>query len=284
MNDATLLRSLITVPYLPLLGPVHPECLDDALVADVFRIGSTDGLLPYDKDRRWYATKPAMILVETIARTPGGMIIPVVTRQKQRVRLLCYGTVAPDALVECVAVINKQIPNYQISVVNFAATATAAVADAATIIFLKRFTTGDVRPADPGVERIAAAEAGDLASLAADADNGGFGFLAREYGARKLGSTFVARDRGEVVAAVGPIDTMTDSAGRRFCLPPYVGVASKFRGRGLGTRVWAAAMAEAAAGGAAYLLLQAEAGQAAASFYERQGLEKLGAVITRPVV
>ena len=90
--------------------------------------------------------------------------------------------------------------------------------------------------------------------------------MARAYGARELGPTFVVRDQGEVVAAVGPIDTMVDNAGRRFGLPPYVGVARNFRGRGLGTLVWAAAMADAAAGGATYLLLEAEAGQAAASF------------------
>ena len=280
MTDATLLRSLITVPYLPLLGPVNPECLDDDLVADVFRSGATDGLLPFDKDRRWYMNKPAMILFDTIVRTPSSMIIPVVTRSKQRVRLLCYGAVDPDALTACVITINQLLPHYQISVVKFGAT--APVGDAATIIFLKRFTPGDLGPADLGVERIAVAEAGDLAGLAADSENGGFGFLAREYCARKLGPTFVVREGGAVVAAVGPIDIMRDSAGRRFCLPPYVGVARKFRGRGLGTLVWAAAMARAAQSGATYLLLQAEAGQASASFYERQGLEKLGVVITRP--
>lgn len=282
MNDATLLRSLITVPYLPLLGPVHPDCLDEPLLADVFRIGASDGLLPYDKDRRWYATKPERILAETIFRKSTGIIIPLINRDKARLRLLCYGVVASDDLDQYAAAIITSYPDFHVTVTSFVPA--AAAGETAAIIFLKSFTPSDVQPADPSVERVGAADTSDLASLAADEENGGFRFLAREYGARALGPTFVIHDHGEVVAAVGPIDTMMDSAGRRFCLPPYVGVASKFRGRGLGTLVWTAAMAEAAAAGATYLLLQAEAGQAAVEFYERQGLVKLGTVITRPVV
>lgn len=281
MTDAGLLLSLITVPYLPLLGPAHPDCLDEALVADIFRAGATNGLLPYDKDRRWFTKKPAMILFDAIYRNPLGMIIPVIAHDMQRIRLLCYGEIPTDALDNCTESIRKPYPDYQMTALSFAVTAESG--EDAAIIFLKRFTGSDVQPEDPTVKWIDAGNASDLASLSEESENSGFGFLSTEYGARQLGPTFVICDQGQVVAAVGPIDTLLDSAGQSYCLPPYVGVASKYRGQGLGTRVWKAAMSNAATDGATYLMLQAEAGQAAESFYVRQGLMKLGAVITRPV-
>ena len=47
------LQSLITVPYVPALGPVHPEAVTPGLLADVTGIAGTGRFLPYDKDLRW---------------------------------------------------------------------------------------------------------------------------------------------------------------------------------------------------------------------------------------
>ncbi len=282
MTNAKLLQKLITTPYVPLLGPVHPDLIDEQLLANVFLAGDADELLPFDKDRRWYISKPAIILSDHIYRSVTGMIVPVLSKGLERVKLLCYGEADQDDFNSCVEGVRSLHPMCQITIVSFAPVATPV--DNASILFLKRFSEIDSRSGNATVEQISVTEAGSLASLADDAENSGFGFLARQYGERELGPTFVIRDNGLVVAAVGPIDTMPDSAGQLLCLPPYVGVASNYRGRGLGSLVWRAAMSYASVKGATYLLLQSEAGQASEYFYESQGLVGLGAVISRPII
>lgn len=45
----------ITIPYLPILGPVHPSEIGPELLAIVLDT-SRSGLLPYDKTTRWSST------------------------------------------------------------------------------------------------------------------------------------------------------------------------------------------------------------------------------------
>jgi GNAT superfamily N-acetyltransferase len=282
MTNAQLLQQLIKVPYLPLLGPVHPEYVTEQLLAEIFSSESAGQLLPFDKDRRWYSSKPAIILFDAIKRNANGLIVPVLSKKTERVKLLCYGKVTQGELRQCIEATRGSHPTCRIFIVSFAPDAMAE--DDASIIFLKSFSSIDIQPDNPAVERTGVENAGSLVSLADDVENVGFGFLAQQYGNRKLGPTFVVRDRGQVVAAVGPIDLMPDFDGHAVCLPPYVGVASKYRGRGLGSQVWKAAMSYAAVTGATYLLLQSVAGEASEYFYESQGLVRLGAVMSRQIV
>ena len=70
------LQPLITAPYIPTLGPVHPQAVTASLFADLIEVAGTGRLLPYDKDRRWTDRKDEQVLPEAIIQEPGLAMIP----------------------------------------------------------------------------------------------------------------------------------------------------------------------------------------------------------------
>jgi hypothetical protein len=42
----------VTVPFVPTIGPVHPNAVGPGLFSDVISVAGTDMFLAYDKDRR----------------------------------------------------------------------------------------------------------------------------------------------------------------------------------------------------------------------------------------
>ena len=85
------LKPLITAPYVPTLGPVHPAALTPGLFADVIGIAGTGGFLPHDKDRRWADRKDEQVLAGAITQEPGLVLIPALsTRRSSCVKVHVY--------------------------------------------------------------------------------------------------------------------------------------------------------------------------------------------------
>ncbi|MGH3599883.1 MAG: hypothetical protein ACRDQH_06340, partial [Pseudonocardiaceae bacterium] len=64
------LRHALRVPYVPTLGPVHPDTLSPELFDDVLAVSTTGQVLPFDKDRRWSPRKNQTVLVAEIIHQP----------------------------------------------------------------------------------------------------------------------------------------------------------------------------------------------------------------------
>jgi len=91
------LAPLVTVPYVPALGPVHPSALTAQRFADVLAVAGTGGFVPYDKDRRWAAAKSETVLAEDISCQRGLTLIPTLGRHRAgTVRVHVY-TAGPGA-------------------------------------------------------------------------------------------------------------------------------------------------------------------------------------------
>ena len=76
------LHPAITAPYVPTLGPVHPDAISSRLFADVAAIAGTGRFLPHDKDRRWASHKDEHVLTQAIAQEPGLVLIPALTSRR----------------------------------------------------------------------------------------------------------------------------------------------------------------------------------------------------------
>jgi hypothetical protein len=84
------LQPLITVPYVPTLGPVHPDCLTASLLADVLAVAGTGRFLTYDKHRRWTGLKDEHVLTSDITQQPGLVLIPAYSTRRQRLRVYLH--------------------------------------------------------------------------------------------------------------------------------------------------------------------------------------------------
>lgn len=93
------LQPLISVPYVPSLGPVHPGAVTARLLADVTGIAGTGRFLPYDKDLRWGGRKDESVLADAIVQEPGLVLVPVLsTRRASCVKVCVYSREPREAL------------------------------------------------------------------------------------------------------------------------------------------------------------------------------------------
>ncbi|MGW5258609.1 hypothetical protein ACWERW_37915 [Streptomyces sp. NPDC004012] len=104
----------------------------------------------------------------------------------------------------------------------------------------------------------------------------GFAFLHSQMQTGSVGPVLAATDGARVVGAIGPMETMPDSAGTTRLLPQYFGVLPEHRSHG--RALWRAAMAWGATHGADYQLLQTEIGGASDRLCQAEGLRSLGFV------
>lgn len=177
-------RPLVTVPYVPTLGPVHPDGLTPALFADVLAVSGTGRFLPYDKDRRWFDAKDERVLPEVIVHRPGLTLVPThSTRRAGAVKVHLYGPadahpvaaelarkLAADHVAGRASVVAFQVPG----------AATTVVDGASTRVQLREFTAP--RPGDRlGPVRSLAEQAavvrGTFAEFAEKLSGEGFAFL-----------------------------------------------------------------------------------------------------------
>ncbi|MEV4333581.1 GNAT family N-acetyltransferase [Streptomyces sp. NPDC049597] len=274
------LLPVMRVPYVPTIGPVHPDALAPALFADIVRVAGTGIFLPYDKDQRWAERKDETVLPDAIEHTSVRTLIPTLARRGHGVlTVYSYG----PGNEEAAALAAKLAADH--------ATATARVitfqrpdedppaGTAAIRVQLREFHRSQSEDQEGRVQPVDSLPGSVQAAFAAFADrltSDGFTFLHRQMQAGMVGPVLAVTEAERVVGAIGPMETMTDSAGRTRLLPQYFGVLPEHRGHGYGRALWRAAMAWGAAHGADYQLLQTETGGASDRLCQAEGLRSLG--------
>ncbi|MEU7166683.1 GNAT family N-acetyltransferase [Streptomyces morookaense] len=280
----------ITVPYVPTIGPVHPDALGPDLFADITSVAGTGRFLPYDKDRRWSDSKTESVLVEDIAHGPHETLVPTLSRRGAGVVTVhLYGSrpdgrdIAAELAAKLCVIHDAAIGR----VVWFAGPDEQTPLDAAvTRVQLREFTPEQL-PLEP--RAVSALDAcppsvratfGPFAEQLADE---GFAFLHDQMTADRGGPVLVVAEEGRIVGAIGPMEVMADSAGAPRLLPQYFGVLPEQRGRGRGRALWRAAMRWGHRNGASYQLLQTEVDGASDRLCRSEGLRSLGFVCATKV-
>ncbi|MER5951706.1 GNAT family N-acetyltransferase [Streptomyces sp. NPDC001904] len=283
------IEPVLSVPYVPTLGPVRPhDPLPDLFEAVVANAG-TGVFLPYDKDRRWSDTKTEHVLADAIEHGPELTLVPTyLERGAGTVKVHVYGA-RPDSL-SAGAVLAR----------NLAATLGAGRArivwfsgpdqpeahahGVGARVQLKDFARGPgAEPAAPVGEykQLTAPAQDDFASFADQMAADGFTFLHQRMRAGTVGPVLTVLHEGRVAGAIGPMETMNDPSGTLRLLPQYFGVRPEYRGHGYGRSLWRAAMQWGHQHGAAYQLLQTEVGGASDRLCAAEGLTSLGFVNQR---
>jgi hypothetical protein len=97
------LHPVVTVPYVPTLGPVAPEVLSSELFDAVHDIAQTNRFLPYDKDRRWWDAKNEHVIVDEIVHQPERTVVPTLTTRGRRLAKIYHYGARPnlDEMTDC---------------------------------------------------------------------------------------------------------------------------------------------------------------------------------------
>lgn len=279
---ADWLREVLTVPYVPILGPVHPDLADATLFDEVLTAALDGVVLPYDKHSRWHHQRHETPLADEIVHQPEHTIIPILSRRGAgTIKLFYYGT-QPD------------LPKLQETVrkscrVHKAGHGHVVVFDHQTPVpegrvsrlLLKEFQAPSPRPGASQITELRPDQLTEFLVLADRLTDHGFGFLGRRLvDDQGIGPVLVAWDEGRMVGAIGPLDTLCDRQGSRMLLPQYFGVLPEHRGHGHGRALWRAAAAWGHRHSAAYQLLQTQLGQAADQLFLSEGLHTLGFATT----
>lgn len=279
---ADWLCEVLTVPYVPILGPVHPDLADAELFDEVLTAALNGIVLPFDKDSRWTHREHEAPLIDELVHRPEHTIVPVLSRRGAgTIKLYYYGT-RPD-LAELRRLTRR------ISRVHGAAHSQVVVFDPntpanggqATRLLIKDFRTASPAPATAAVAELRTDQLGEFLTLADSLVDHGFGFLGRRLADGMVnGPVLVAWDGTRMIGAIGPLDTLRDRQGTETLLPQYFGVLPEHHGRGHGRALWRATAAWGHRYGAAYQLLQTQLGQASDRLFLSEGLRSLGFATT----
>ncbi|MGW1673314.1 GNAT family N-acetyltransferase [Streptomyces sp. NPDC002324] len=276
------LRPVVTVPFVPTLGPVHPSVLTVDLFADTLIAASAERrFLHYDKDIRWSDAKAEKVLVEGIVHEPGETLIPTLLRRGAgTVKVHLYGTRSNGLLraSDLAQKLSAECGIRNAKIVQFIGP--EAVRGQGVRVQLKDFRepcpepdgrvlTFDEWPADTR---------DTFAEFSSTMAGDGFAFLYDQMRAGNVGPVLVASVNGCVAGAIGPMEIRRDAVGSAQLMPQYFGVLPKHRGRGIGRHLWRAAMQWGQRNGAHYQLLQTEVGGASDRLCRSEGLRSLGFV------
>ncbi|MGH3694554.1 MAG: GNAT family N-acetyltransferase [Pseudonocardiaceae bacterium] len=272
------LSPMVTVPYVPTLGPVGPRTLSEELFNAVVDIADTDRFLPYDKDQRWASTKDEWLIVDGIIHEPDRTVIPTLsTRGRGLLKVHYYGDSAP-ILSEVTERLYGWCATFGVAggrVIWFHGTPDGA----RTRLMLKTFA-GQDKCHDSHVMNLKDCDVADtFPAFATQLRADGFAFL---YQRIKTGFSdgpiLVTVEDRHIVGAIGPLGILLDATGTPTLPPQYFAVHPDYRNRGHGRVLWRAAMAWGAENGAEYKVLQAASGSAAELFYLSEGMSTLGFV------
>ncbi|MGW4652083.1 GNAT family N-acetyltransferase [Kitasatospora sp. NPDC004289] len=283
--DWDWLSTAMTVPYVPTLGPVHPRSLTPQLFADVVAMaGSRGAFLPYDKDKRWSATKQEELLLLDLVHRPDVVLIPTITHQGNGlVKVHVYGDRSEGIgqAAELAAKLATTHGAVSARMVSFLPPETTATGGTCTRIQLREFTADHPTVPVPEISSLDTHTPAVQATFTLFADKmagEGFKFLHGQMKSRAVGPVLVAVEHGQVCGAIGPMETLLDNRGSLRLLPQYFAVLPERRGQGHGRRLWRAAMRWGALNGATYQLLQTEVGGASDVLCQAEGLRNLGFV------
>ncbi|MFD0857329.1 GNAT family N-acetyltransferase [Actinomadura adrarensis] len=276
------LSPVLQAPYVPTLGPVHPEVLSVDLFHDVLSAADTGRFLPYDKDRRWFSSKDERVIIKEIIHAPDLTLIPTLsTRGRGTIKLHHFAIAPPDF---------TDLSRQARCLGNTYGAASAKViwfhqnpSKARNRIMLKTYAARDQIEQPEHIIELGHCEIADTFPAFADQLGvAGFAFLYQRMSAGcDDGPVLVAVDDDRIVGAVGPLTTLTDAVGVRMVPPQYYAVHPDYRRRGHGRALWKAALAWGLQHGAAYKVLQAQTGAPAEYLYLSEGLATLGFINTR---
>ena len=284
------LQPVITVPYAPALGPVHPAAVTPSLITDIIGIAGTGRFLPHDKDRRWSDRKDEQVITSAIAQEPGLVMIPTLsTRRVPVVKVHLYSR-DPRAVLSQATDLGRRLCNEhgaERGRVSWFLPPGSAPDPVAACTRIQMRTFGPGQPATvtvTGVMPLAEVLAPVRPTFSTFADKmaaEGFAFLdarIRDHGS--TGPVLTCQRDGRIVGAIGPMEILPDSQGTARLLPQYFGVLPEYRGLGLGRNLWHDAMLWGQQHQAAYQLLQTEVGGASDALCRSEGLTDLGLVCT----
>ncbi|KOV98852.1 GNAT family N-acetyltransferase [Streptomyces sp. NRRL B-3648] len=281
------IEPVMPVPYVPTLGPVRPgDPLPDLFEA-VVEIAGTGRFLPYDKDRRWSATKTERVLVDGIEHDQRQTLVPtLLERGAGTVKVHVYGA-EPDSLTAGADLARKLAAAHgaaKARVVWFLGPEQpeAYAQGVGTRVQFKDFThgPGEASAVPVHYDKQLHEEAG-FGEFAEEMAADGFAFLHQQMQAGTVGPVLTVLHDGRVAGAIGPMETMADPTGSARLLPQYFGVLPQYRGHGYGRALWRAAMHWGHQHSAAYQLLQTEVGGASDRLCQAEGLASLGFVNQR---
>jgi GNAT superfamily N-acetyltransferase len=277
---------VVTAPYVPTIGPVHPSVLTDDLFADILRTAGGRRFLPYDKDLRWSDAKEECVLVGDVTHRPGETLIPtLLERGTGTIKVYTYG-VEPRSRIAAAELAAKLCAAHgagKARVVRFLGPEYGTRFAQGTRIQLRDFSAAPCSAAGPAISAFTdlpdpmRRDFGDFAARMAD---DGFAFLHSRMQAGAVGPVLVATEDRQVVGAIGPMEIRPDAIGQPQLMPQYFGVLPEFRGRGLGRALWRGATSWGQDHGAVYQLLQTEVGGASDTLCQAEGLKSLGFVVT----
>ncbi|PIR93928.1 hypothetical protein COT97_04025 [Candidatus Falkowbacteria bacterium CG10_big_fil_rev_8_21_14_0_10_39_11] len=275
--------SFITDPvfYLPVLGPVFMPEGKEVVLHDLIVNYKFDVFLSYDKNKRWYSSPQEKILVDKIYFADDFILVPVMNKNK--LKIFYYSNKPLNQLIyKKIIELSEQLnqggnyKKFQLFVFNKPEVDKSWVCHN---IYIQKLDNGFVGEHQfdlihPYIELPLAVQ-NTFELMGQDVDLDGFGFLWHEYLKKKkhLSKILCIISDGAVIGAIGPLDILSDSNDRKFLLPPYFGLRAPWRGKGMGAKLWQAAMKCAFDDGAEYTLVQNQPGTRAAEFYEEQGLE-----------
>jgi GNAT superfamily N-acetyltransferase len=273
------LQPLITAPYLPALGPVHPEAVTADLFTDLIETAGTGRFLPYDKDHRWADRKNEQVFAEAIIQEPGLVVIPALrSGSVSRVRVHVYSR-QPYAALDHAAELGRRLCQQQ-DAMNGRLTwflppgSDPDPAAACTRIQLRTFshTQPEVPAGIVPLDEVSAAVRETFSVFARKLAKDGFAFLDTRIGNGGTGPVLTCQRDNAIVGAIGPMEIMPDSRGVAQLLPQYFGVLPAYRGHGIGRLLWRAAMHWGQRHQAAYQLLQTQVGGASDRLCQSEGL------------
>ena len=285
------LQPLITAPYVPALGPVHPQAVASGLFSDVIEIAGTCRFLPHDKDRRWADRKDEQVLPEAIIQEPGLVVIPTLrTGRVSCIRVYIYSRQPQSALNQAAALGGRLCEQHDAAKGRLtwflppgsdpdpvaACTRTQMCTFSPTQPNARSEAPAGVVPLDEVPEAVRRRFSAFAEKLAAE----GFAFLDARIRDGGTGPVLTVQRDSAIVGAIGPVEIMPDSRGAAQLLPQYFGVLPEYRGLSLGRSLWRAAMHWGQQHHAAYQLLQTQVGGASDRLCQSEGLTDLGLVCT----
>ena len=237
------LHPVMTAPYVPTLGPAHPQAIAPQLFAEAVEITGTGRFLPYDKDRRWAAIKDEHVMAGAIAQQAGLVLVPTFGSRSRAVKVHVYSN-RPHAELNRAAELAGQLCASHGAQTGrlvwfLPPGSTPEPGVACTRIQMRTFSPGHQGlAAEPGpgfvvsldeVPQPVRATFSDFAEkLAAE----GFAFLDARIRQGGVGPVLTCLRDGKVVGAIGPMETMPDSRGVSRLLPQYFGILPGYRGSG----------------------------------------------------